>query len=77
MPYEDFPSPVAPQAGSRVWTAGASTGIAITVLLCLAVYQQDLAPWLLAGAALTGLTAWLLNRNPPVSPAASLLTPRT
>jgi two-component system phosphate regulon sensor histidine kinase PhoR len=71
MPYEDFPSPVAPQAGSRLWTAGASTGIAIAVLLCLAVYQQDLAPWLLAGAALTGLTAWLLNRNPPVSPAAS------
>ncbi|MEY3293322.1 MAG: hypothetical protein RJB12_1093 [Pseudomonadota bacterium] len=71
MPYEDFPSPVAPQAGSRLWTAGASTGIAVAVLLGLAVYQPDLAPWLLAGAALTGITAWLLNRNPPASPAAS------
>ena len=70
MPYEDSPSPVAPQAGSRLWTAGASTGIAIAVLIGLAVLQPDLASWLLGGAALIGLSAWLLNRNPP-APAPS------
>ena len=74
MPYEDFTSPVAPQAGSRLWTAGASTGIAIAVLLGLAVYQPDLASWLLGGAALIGLSAWLLNRNPP-APASPVAEP--
>lgn len=67
MPYEVSSSPVAPQVGSRLWTAGASTGIAIAVLVGLAVYQPGLAPWLLGGAALIGLTAWVLNRNPPAS----------
>jgi len=67
MPYEASPSPVAPQAGSRLWTAGASTGIAIAVLVGLAVYQPALAPYLLGGSALIGLTAWALNRNPPPS----------
>ena len=64
MPYEVFPSPVVPQAGSRVWTAGASTGIAIAVLVGLAVYQPGLAAYLLGGAAFIGLTAWVLNRTP-------------
>ena len=67
MPYEVSSSPVAPQVGSRLWTAGASTGIAIAVLVGLAVYQPGLAPYLLGGAALIGLTAWVLNRNPPAS----------
>ena len=67
MPYEVSSSPVASQVGSRLWTAGASTGIAIAVLVGLAVYQPGLAPWLLGGAALIGLTAWVLNRNPPAS----------
>ena len=67
MPYEVSSSPVASQVGSRLWTAGASTGIAIVVLVGLAVYQPGLAPWLLGGAALIGLTAWVLNRNPPAS----------
>lgn len=64
MPYEASPSPVAPQAGSRLWTAGASTGIAISVLVGLAVYQPGLAPYLLGGAVFIGLTAWALNRAP-------------
>ena len=67
MPYEVSSSPVASQVGSRLWTAGASTGVAIAVLVGLAVYQPGLAPWLLGGAALIGLTAWVLNRNPPAS----------
>ena len=67
MPYEVSSSPVASQVGSRLWTAGASTGIAIAVLVGLAVYQPGLAPYLLGGAALIGLTAWVLNRNPPAS----------
>jgi two-component system phosphate regulon sensor histidine kinase PhoR len=64
MPYEVSSSPVAPPAGSRLWTAGVSAGIAIFVLVGLAVYHPDLAPWLLGGAFLVGLTAWLLNRSP-------------
>jgi len=67
MPYEVSSSPVAPQAGSPLWTAGASTGIAIAVLVGLAVYQPALAPYLLGGCALIGLTAWVLNRTPPPS----------
>ncbi|MDP1912460.1 cell wall metabolism sensor histidine kinase WalK [Brevundimonas sp.] len=69
MPYEVSSSPVAPQAGSRLWS-GASTGIAIAVLVGLAVYQPALAPYLLGGAALVGLAAWALNRRPaaPVQP---------
>ncbi len=64
MPYEVSPSPVAPPAGSRLWTAGVSAGIAILVLVGLAVYHPELAHWLLGGAFLVGLTAWLLNRTP-------------
>lgn len=70
MPYEVSPSPVAPQAGSRLWTAGASTGIAVAVLVGLAVYQPGLAAYLLGAAALIGLTAWILNRTPS-APAPS------
>jgi two-component system phosphate regulon sensor histidine kinase PhoR len=65
MPYEVSSSPVAPQAGSRLWTAGASTGLAIAVLVGLAVYQPVLAPYLLGAAAFLGLTAWVLNRAQP------------
>ena len=64
MPYEVSSSPVAPQAGSRLWTAGAGAGIAIVVLVGLAVYQPGLAQYLLGGATLVGLTNWFLNRNP-------------
>jgi len=64
MPYEASSSPVEPLAGSRLWTAGASSGIAIAVLIGLAVYQPGLAPYLLGGAALVALTTWGLNRAP-------------
>jgi two-component system, OmpR family, phosphate regulon sensor histidine kinase PhoR len=64
MPYEVSSSPVAPQAGSRLWTAGTSTGIAVAVLVGLAGWQPALAPWLLGAAALIGVSAWFLNRTP-------------
>ncbi len=65
MPYEVSSSPVAPQAGSRLWTAGASTGIAVAVLVGLAAWHPVLAPWLIGAAALIGVSAWFLNRTPP------------
>lgn len=65
MPYEVSSSPVVPQAGSRLWTAGTSTGIAVAVLVGLAAWQPALAPWLLGAAALIGVSAWFLNRTPP------------
>src|SRR5690606_1604823 len=68
MPYDISPSPVAPQAGSRLWTAGASAGVAIVVLLGLAVYEPDRAWPLLAGALLVALGTWALNRRPAPRP---------
>ncbi|HYD27382.1 sensor histidine kinase [Brevundimonas sp.] len=72
MPYEDPPSPVAPSAGSRLWTAGASAGLAVVVLVGLAALHREIAGPLLAGAALVALTAWALNRRPgPARTAAA------
>lgn len=68
MPYEVFLSPVTPRAGSRLWTAGVSAGIAILVMLGLAVAQPQLAVWLVGGAALVGFTSWALNRQPDTPP---------
>lgn len=71
MPYETSPSPVAPQAGSRLWTAGASAGIAVIVLVALAVGEPSLAPYLLGGAVLVALATWAINRRPAGARAAS------
>lgn len=49
MPYDHSPSPVAPMASSRLWTAGASGGVAILVMAVLAVMKPELAGWLAAG----------------------------
>lgn len=69
------PSPVAPTRSSRLWTVGAGTGVAIVVLVGLAIYNRELAPVLLAGAALSAVTSWLANRRPPViSPADAPVT---
>ena len=70
MPYEAAPSPVIPSAASRLWTAGASAGVAIAVLVVLAVIHRELAPWLLSGAAVAGLAALALNRRRPAPPPA-------
>ena len=64
MPYDVSPSPVAPQAGSRLWTAGASAGVAVAVLLGLAAWRPDLAAPLLAGAGLVVAATVAVNRRP-------------
>jgi len=64
MPYEHSPSPVAPTASSRLWTAGASGGVAILVMAVLAVMKPELAGWLAAGAAAVAAATWLVNRRP-------------
>ncbi len=64
MPYDVSPSPVAPQAGSRLWTAGASAGVAVAVLLGLAAYKPELAWPLIGGAALVVAATWAVNRPP-------------
>lgn len=68
MPYEISPSPVAPQAGSRLWTAGASAGVSIVVLVALAVAHPSLAQYLLPAAGLIGLGTWMVSRRPPRPP---------
>ncbi|MET4684856.1 sensor histidine kinase [Brevundimonas faecalis] len=65
MPYEHSPSPVAPTASSRLWTAGASGGVAILVMAALAVMKPELAGWLAAGGAAVAVATWLVNRRPP------------
>ena len=65
MPYDQSPSPVAPASGSRLWTAGASGGVAFAVLVLAAILHQEAAPLLLGGAAVTAVLTWLINRTPP------------
>lgn len=65
MLYEAVQSPVAPAAGSRLWTVGASAGVSITVLIVLSVTQPTLAPWLLGAALLVGVSTWAIHRRPP------------
>jgi two-component system phosphate regulon sensor histidine kinase PhoR len=61
MPYEISPSPVAPMSSSRLWTVGASIGVAILILVVLAILHPELANWLLGGAVIVAASAWLLN----------------
>ncbi len=70
MPYEVSASPVAPQTGSRLWTVGASAGIAIVALLVAAILQPDAAIYLVGAAFLVGLTTWMVNRAQPVDAEA-------
>lgn len=73
MPYEVSPSPVAPVSTSRLWTVGASIGIAIVILLILAILHPELANWLVGGALVVAASAWLLNMSETAetAPAAS------
>jgi two-component system, OmpR family, phosphate regulon sensor histidine kinase PhoR len=64
MPYEVSSSPVAPRAGSRLWTVGAGAGIAIAALLGAAALNPGTAVWLVGAAVLVGLSTWALNRTP-------------
>ncbi|MBX9616471.1 MAG: ATP-binding protein [Brevundimonas sp.] len=65
MPFDESPSPVAPLATSRLWTAGTSGGIAVIIMLVLAAMRPDMAPWLGGGAAVVGIVTWLGSRRPP------------
>ncbi|WEK38886.1 MAG: ATP-binding protein [Candidatus Brevundimonas colombiensis] len=73
MPYESSPSPVAPMSSSRLWTVGASVGIAILILVVLAILHPELASWLLGGAVIVAASAWLLNMpgSADAAPAAA------
>ncbi|HZV85786.1 MAG TPA: ATP-binding protein [Brevundimonas sp.] len=64
MPYEVTSSPVAPPAGSRLWTAGASAGIAIVALVTTAAFNPDTASYLLLVAGAVGVGVWAVNRQP-------------
>ncbi len=71
MPYEVTPSPVAPPAGSRLWTAGASAGIAIAALVATAAFDPERAPYLLVVAGVVGLGVWAVNRPRVAGPGAA------
>jgi two-component system phosphate regulon sensor histidine kinase PhoR len=62
MPFSDTPSPVAPLASSRLWTAGTTGSVAVVIMLLLAAARPDMAAWLLAGAAVVALVTWLGSR---------------
>jgi len=59
------PSPVAPTPSSRLWTAGASGGIAVVILVGLAITDPTHADRLLIGAVLVAFATWLVNRSEP------------
>lgn len=70
MPYESSPSPIAPDFSSRLWTAGASAGVACGTLLVVAALNPFAArELLLAAAAVAGLT-WAINARWPGPTAA-------
>ena len=70
MPYEVSSSPVAPRPGSRLWTFGVGTIIAIAALIGAAVLQPANAVWLLAAAALVALSPWATNARSTSTVAA-------
>lgn len=64
MSFDESPSPVAPLASSRLWSASASGGLAIAIMLVISVIRLDMAIWLVPGAALVALTMlWTGRRN--------------
>ncbi len=73
MPLED--SPVAPLATSRLWTHGATGGVAVVIMLVLASARPDVAPWLLSGAALVALLTVLGARTVRQVPAVASVAP--
>ncbi|WP_295704975.1 ATP-binding protein [uncultured Brevundimonas sp.] len=77
MSYEFSSSPVAPASGSRLWTAGASGGVAALILVGLAVLHPELAPSLIGGAVLVAASTWLISRSREPSPGVEPLAPET
>ena len=70
MPYESSPSPVAPDFSSRLWTAGASAGVACATLLIMAVLNPFAARELLLAAAVVAALTWAINARGPRRPPA-------
>lgn len=73
MPDAANPSPIAPTASSRLWTAGASGGVATLVLLGVAILHPHHAPVLLAGVAAVVAATWMVNRARPSGEAAPVV----
>jgi two-component system, OmpR family, phosphate regulon sensor histidine kinase PhoR len=57
------PSPIAPTASSRLWTAGASGGVAVVVLLAVAAIHPQHAPELLLGVLAVVAATWAVSRR--------------
>lgn len=74
MPFDESPSPVAPLATSRLWTNGATGGVAVIIMLILASARPDAGPWLIAGAAVIGFMTLMGLRSPRMvaDPAAAV-----
>ena len=77
MPNGQSPSPVAPLPSSRLWDGGAGSGLAIVIMLVLAVIQPENALWLAGGAATVALLSWIGGRRKRPTGTAVTLTGRT
>jgi two-component system phosphate regulon sensor histidine kinase PhoR len=77
MPFDESPSPVAPLASSRLWTAGTTGSVAVVIMLALAAARPDMAAWLCGGAAVVALVTWMGSRRPPVVADADAATGAT
>jgi len=72
MAFDPSPSPVAPMASSRLWTAGTTGGLAVVVILIFAAFRTELAPWLIGLALLVAAATWFASR-PASGPAGAVL----
>ncbi len=65
MPDPSPPSPIAPAVASRIWTAGASGGVASAVLLAMAATHPADAGAFLGGVAAVIFATWMVSRRAP------------
>ena len=65
MSFDPSPSPVAPMASSRLWTAGTTGGLAVVVVLIFAAFRPELAPWLIALALVVAAATWFASHRSP------------
>lgn len=63
MSFDPSPSPVAPMASSRLWTAGTTGGLAVVVILIFAAFRTELAPWLIGLALVVAGATWFASRR--------------
>ena len=64
MSFDPSPSPVAPMASSRLWTAGTTGGLAVVVILIFAAFRTELAPWLIGLAMIVAAATWFASHRP-------------